>query len=87
MKLIDLDQTIVVPVEDDEMGVTCEMQMTVAEMFDRFLDGFEPEIIDAVPVEWLENMLQDWLKSSASFETCGAISAMLHRWREEQEAG
>ena len=42
--------------------------------------------IDAIPVEWIENMLKEWLKGSASFEMCGAISAMLVRWREEQEA-
>lgn len=42
--------------------------------------------IDAIPVEWIENMLKEWLKSSASFETCGAISAMLVRWQKEQEA-
>lgn len=41
--------------------------------------------IDAIPVEWIVNMQKEWLKSSASFETCGAISAMLHRWWTEQE--
>lgn len=42
--------------------------------------------VDAVPVEWIESMLQDWKKSGASFETCGAIGAMLTRWKREQEA-
>jgi hypothetical protein len=42
--------------------------------------------IDAIPVEWIENVLKELLKSSASFETCGAISAILVWWQEEQEA-
>ena len=46
----------------------------------------EAPTIDAIPVEWIENMLKEWRKSSASFETCGAISAMLVRWQKEQEA-
>ena len=42
--------------------------------------------IDAIPVEWIENMLKEWQKSRESFETLGAISAMLVRWQKEQEA-
>lgn len=42
--------------------------------------------IDAIPVEWIENVLKEWLKSSVSFEMCGAISAILVRWQKEQEA-
>jgi hypothetical protein len=47
MKLVDLDQTIFVPVVDETHGgVTVEMKMTVGEFFGKFCQGFEPEIID-----------------------------------------
>lgn len=54
MRLIDLDQKIFVPIVDESNGgVEYEMEMTIGEMFDRFLDGFQPEIVEAVPVKWL----------------------------------
>ena len=51
----------------------------------RAVMSYQPTI-DAIPVEWIENMLKEWQKSRESFETCGAISAMLVRWQKEQEA-
>lgn len=78
MRLIDLDQTIVVPVEDDELGVTCEMQMTVAEMFDRFLDGFEPEIVDAIPVEWIKE------KMGTTHKCIYPFGFVLAEWLEQE---
>lgn len=54
MRLIDLDQTIFVPIVDESKGgVEYELEMTVAEFFEKFFDGFQPEIVDAIPVEWL----------------------------------
>ena len=59
MKLVDLDQTIFVPVVDEtHSGVTVEMKMTVGEFFEKFCEGFEPEIID-IPADiaqklWIE---------------------------------
>lgn len=85
MRLIDLDQTIVVPVEDETRGTSYEMQMSVGEFFDRLLEGFEPEIVDAVPVEWIEDMLREWHNNKAPFEVIGAVSGMLVRWHKEQE--
>ena len=42
--------------------------------------------INAIPVKWIETLLREWLKGSASFEACGAIAAMLYKWQKEQEA-
>lgn len=42
--------------------------------------------VDAIPVEWIENMLQHWLKGSATLEMCLGITEMLHIWQKEQEA-
>lgn len=81
MRLIDLDQTIFVPIIDESKGgVKYEMQMTVAEMFDKFFDGVQPEIIDAIPVEWLHNLTAEgWPDDSK------AAWRVLKTWREEQE--
>lgn len=51
MKLVDLNQTIFVPVVDETKdGMTVEMKMTVGEFFRKFCQGFEPNVVDAVPV-------------------------------------
>ena len=47
MKLVDLDGVMFVPVVDETHGgVTVEMGMTVGEFFEKFCEGFEPEIIN-----------------------------------------
>ena len=96
MRLIDLDQTIFVPIVDESNGgVEYEMEMTIGEMFNTFLDGFQPEIVDAVPVEWLENRL-----NTLCFEAMGAgalygdrigelaksINEVMKLWQKEQGA-
>lgn len=82
MRLIDLDQTIFVPIVDETRGgVEYEMQMTVGEFFEKFLDGFQPEIVDAVPVEWLEKVRMAMPYTS---EKIGVEVALL-MWRQEQE--
>ena len=80
MRLIDLDQTIFVPIVDESKGgVEYEMEMTIGEMLDKFLDGFQPEIVDAVPVEWLRKWPKD-LREGAY------VRDILHDWQKEQEA-
>jgi len=49
----------VVPVNDEVQGTSYEMQMTLEEFFNKFFDGFMPDIVDAVPMEWLKNMEMD----------------------------
>ena len=54
MKLVDLDQKIFVPVVDETYGgVTVEMKMTIGGFFGKFCEGFEPEVVEAIPVAWL----------------------------------
>lgn len=79
MRLIDLDQTIFVPIVDETQdGVEYEMQMTVGEFFEKFLDGFQPEIVDAVPVEWINNHIQSTL------DIITGDSFIVRMWRQEQ---
>lgn len=53
-KLVSLNQIIVVPINDELEGTSYEMQMTLEEFFNKFFDGFMPEVVNAVPVEWLK---------------------------------
>lgn len=87
MRLIDLDQTIFVPIVDESKGgIEYEMEMTIAEMFDKFLDGFQPEIVEAIPVEWIKNRLDAMLQGTASAGSCFAVMLLLADWQREQEA-
>lgn len=53
-RLIDLDQTVFVPIVDETNGgFTYEREMTLSEFFDECLPDFKPEIVDAIPVKWL----------------------------------
>ena len=58
-KLVSLNQIVVVPINDETEGTSYEMQMTLEEFFNKFFEGFMPDIVDAVPVEWLKNMEMD----------------------------
>ena len=81
MRLIDLDQTIFVPIVDESKGgIEYEMEMTIGEMFDRFLDGFQPEMVDAVPVEWIKA-----LTNHSDMFTRGAAKWVMGCWKKEQE--
>jgi hypothetical protein len=83
MKLVNLDQTIFVPVVDETHGgVTVEMQMTVGEFFAKCCDGFEPEVVEAIPVEWMSKFCADDIAEDQR-ET---IEWMLKVWKREQEA-
>ena len=59
------------------------------------MDGFQPEVVDAVPVEWLEkrreNLLLEAMVHSTvygdnSVELCHAVNVVLDMWQKEQEA-
>lgn len=96
MRLIDLDQTIFVPIVDESKGgVEYEMKMTVGEFFEKFFDSCCPETVDAIPVEWLENkrenliltaMVHSTVYGDNSVELCHAVNVVLDMWQKEQEA-
>ena len=58
-KLVDLNQTVVVPINDEAMGASYEMQVTLEEFFEKFFDGFMPDIVEAIPVAWLKDLEMD----------------------------
>lgn len=83
MKLVNLEQKVFIPIVDESKGgATYEVQMSVAEVFEKFFEGNTPKIVEAVPVEWLrqEAMKDDGLINSV-------IRGLLTKWWKEQEAG
>ena len=86
MRLIDLDQTIFVPIIDESKGgVSYEMQMTVEELFQKFFDGNVPEVVDAVPVEWLKKRREQLRQKEYGGLGVAAIAKVLMYWQEEKE--
>jgi hypothetical protein len=85
MKLVDIDQTIFIPVVDETHGgVTVEMKMTVGEFFAKCCDGFEPEVVDAIPVEWMKHRLTMALKNGSDAPE-QAIRYVLWLWEQQKD--
>lgn len=82
MKLVDLDGVMFVPVVDETHGgATYEMKMTVGEFFAKCCAGFAPEVVEAVPVEWLKEKTRH-----PDNHTQASAKWMLGCWKREQEA-
>jgi hypothetical protein len=84
MKLIDLDQCVIVPVVDGSRGgMRYEIQISIGELLKRSLEDFEPAVVDAVPVAWLEahsrEYYEDWGTAPVTVEDA------LKEWRKAQE--
>ena len=59
-RLIDIDKKIIVPIVDETKGgMVYEAEMTVGEFFAKFLPDYQPEIVEAIPVEWLIGRAND----------------------------
>ena len=82
--LIDLSQTIFVPVVDESKdGMTYEMQMTLAEFFEKCLPDFKPEIVDAIPIEWI--LMLSGEEENYDLKFRHAWSTLVSLWDREQE--
>ena len=92
MKAVDINQTIFIPVVDETHGgVTVEMKMAVGEFFRKFCKGFEPEVVEAIPVEWLQRRRDIYLKAyhaghENEIHTAAILNDTLRAWQKEQEA-
>ena len=83
MKLVDLEQKVFIHIVDESKGgVTYEVQMSIAEVFEKFFGGNTPQIVEAIPVEWLRQF-QSSMPNTA--EVMG-VSAVLKMCQQEQEA-
>lgn len=84
MRLIDLDQPIIIPIVDESKGgIEYEMQMTVGEMFDKFC-GFQPEVVDAIPVEWLQSQMKNNPTDIESAYDDICLEELIKKWQKEQ---
>ncbi len=82
-RLIDLDQTVIFTITDETQGgIQYEMQMTVAEVFDKFFNGFQPEVVDAIPVEWLKGLMLSTDDDVDKVE----FAWIMREWKNEQGA-
>lgn len=80
MKLTNLDQQIFVPITDETNGsVTYEMGMSLGEFLDGICEGFKPEVVEAIPVEWLKEQAKDNEDYSGTL-----IRGLLSEWWKEQ---
>ena len=85
MKLIDLDQRVIVPVVDETRGgMRYEMEMSLEELLGRALEDFEPKIIEAVPVEWIRSRWGNNILSFSDRQWCEQW--LIDDWQKEQEA-
>ena len=78
-KLVSLNQTIVVPINDEALGTSYEMQVTLEKFFEQFFDGFMPDIVEAVPVTWLKDLEMD--NDGKLGKAAGRI---LKAWKKEE---
>ena len=82
-RLIDIDQPIFVPIVDESKGgLKYEQQMTIEEFFQKFFDGNVPEIVDAIPVEWMVS----WINRHPNDLRCVWFASLEMEWRKEQGA-
>lgn len=88
MKLIDLDQRVIVPVVDESRGgMRYEMQMSIGELLKNALEDFEPEVVEAIPVEWLQGLMTEYANINtpehAVYAYC--LNNVIDGWRKDQE--
>ena len=82
--LIDLNQTVFVPVVDESKGgVEYEIKMTLAEFFEKFMPDFEPEIVDAIPTEFLRKKMSE-ADDEGDWEDVDTISWLIRSWESKQ---
>ena len=85
-KLIDLNQVIFVPITDETQGkYVREESMTIGEFFNGILDEFKPEIIDAIPVTWLEDVMKK-LEGKGCKDGEQVITALIDLWYADRRA-
>lgn len=87
MKLIDLDQRVIVPVVDETRGgMRYEMEMSVGELLGKALEDFKPAVVEAIPVEWLHRKRKEALQEGMRPDEVEAVEMVLWMWRKEQKA-
>lgn len=71
--------------KENERLLHCDFPHLSETTLEELID--EAPTIDAIPIEWIEAQIE-WLKSldnAFSTLTAGQISAMVNRWKDEQD--
>lgn len=88
MRLMNLDAKIIVPITDDTKGgMVYEAQMTAAEFFAKFLPDSLPEIVEAIPIKWLNERHRKCCEDGDT-DLMDAITVLISEyrvWRDGQE--
>lgn len=79
MKLADLNQSIIVPINDEEKGTTYETSMSMWDFFEKFFEGVFPQTIDAIPIEWVKG----YANALGGHKKSEVILDMLKAYRKE----
>ena len=86
MKLIDLDQRVIVPVVDETRGgMRYEREMSLGELLGKALENFEPEIVEAVPMWWLQEKMRQ-ADDAGDLDSVDLFSWIIQTWQKDQEA-
>ena len=89
MKLIDLDQRVIVPVVDETRGgMRYEIQISIGELLKRTLEDFEPEVVEAISVEWPKAQESSYTGDASDIGKTvrnGTIKDLIRKWQKEQE--
>lgn len=81
MRLMNLDAKIIVPITDETKGgMMYEVQMTVLEFFAQFLPDSLPEIVEAIPIKWLNERHRKCCEDGDT-ELMDAITVLINEYR------
>lgn len=87
MKMIDASAEVTASYYDHEHNTFRRRRMTAEKYLDLCVNEGCPEVVEAIPVAWIEEHIK-WLKSldyAFSNMTAMNIEVMLKKWREEQK--
>lgn len=83
-RLTDIDQKVIVTICDETKGgMLYEIQLSISELLEKSLSDFTPQVVDAIPVEWLIDRANDPERAPLYRR----YAQMLYEeWQKEQEA-
>ena len=85
MRLIDADARVTVQSFDVEHEEYEHIEMSVAEALDFATNEGCPPTVDAIPVEWLVNLKNEYAREGRE-QAEGDLMNLLLMWQKEQEA-
>ena len=79
---------MIVPVVDGSRGgMRYEIQISIGELLKRTLEDFKPEVVEAIPVEWLKAQESSYTGDASDIGKTvrnGTIKDLIRKWQKEQ---